>query len=216
MFPLTLDETFILEQRSSDTTQHAVGFCDIPTAGQSAEIYLDAARRDFPNLSISAEDLFGFARYNLMQHFGLRLEEIGKIGYVGFSKGFECSIDSQINGYVDINCEGREIITRSESKDNGDKRLLYKFGDILDVLDSIGNQGKEKVKEDLQGRIPGVTSLTNNFGIVDVCLGTLLNILWHKNNNQYHSALDILDKKGYQINEIKLGPESKIILDDLN
>ncbi len=210
IMPLTIDERFFLDRRVEGTTQHAVGFYDIPTAGQNAQIYLDKATMIHPRLIKDIFDMFGFPKWNLIRHLNLRLDEIGNIFYTGFSRGFEVSLDSQFNGYSKVNVESREIMKRN----NLENRLVYNFGDLIEVLDSIGNNGKtNKIKEDIYGNIPKSNEQTKGFAIVDDCLGTLLSNLYHLKRMEYNQALEILKSKVYSIKEVK---QKLIHLENLN
>tara|TARA_Y100000310_G_scaffold167546_2_gene167400 strand:- start:38961 stop:39995 length:1035 start_codon:yes stop_codon:yes gene_type:complete len=216
IMPLTLDKMFFLDKRSDAITQHGVGFYDIPTAGQSAQIYLKKAFETGPDLIKGKSDtdkmldMFGFPRWNLVRHLGLNQDEIGDIFYTGFSRGFEVSLDSQFNGFARVIPEAREIMRRS----NEESRLVYRLEDVLDILSSIGNNGEEgqRLKEDIYGNTPVPNG--NGFRIIDDCLGTLLSNTFHlRGVDDYFQALDILKKKDYDVIEV---PQGIIHLDDLN
>lgn len=210
IMPLTSDGMFFLDRRHPETTQHGVGFYDIPTAGQNAQMWIDRLPEEHSGLVKNMEDMFGFPRWNLMRHLGLKQGEIEDIFYTGFSRGFEVSLDSQFNGYVRVIPEAKEIQKRS----NESSRLTYRLRDLSNVLDSIGNNGRtRKIKEDVYGNKPFPTE--DGFRIVDDCLGTLLsNTLHLKGIREYSHALEIIKGKGYDIREIF---QSRIIhLDDLD
>lgn len=200
--PVFLDDTVILEQRKN--TQHGAEFYDFPTAGQNAQIYLEKAEISYPGLVKNMLDMTGFPKFNILKSFEqINLEQIKDIYYIGFSRGFEVSLDSQFNSYTIIPIESSEVI-------GDNQRLVYKINNLLDVLDSIGISN---LKEDIHGKKPGFNNQTNGFAIVDDCLGTILSTIYHFNKSEYNNALDILEKKGYRINEIK--KDNRIHLDDL-
>ena len=212
ILPLSLDEIFLLQRRTDGITQHGVDFYDIPTAGQHAGMYLNQASEKYPGLVKGMLDMDGFPRFNLARHLNLKPEEIGSIDYVGFSRGFEVSLDSQFNGVTKLNLENMQLIKRAE---NPGLLLAYRFADILDVFDSLGKKGKN-VKEDLFKNKPVANSLTKGFGIIDDCLGTFLSVLFHKNVVLYTQALGILANRGYKVNNKYLSSGKVIKLDDLN
>ncbi len=198
IMPLLADETFPLERRTESSTQHGVGFYDIPSAGQNAQMWIDKLPEDKLHLVNSLFDVFGFPKWNMMRNIGFNYEEIGDIFYTGFSRGFEVSLDSQFNGYVRIKAESEEI----KNRPGNDNKFFYKFDDFLDFLSSINNDGKsKKIKEDVYGNIPQPTE--NGFKIIDDCFGTLLSNIFHlKGGKYYRQAKEILIQKEYRINEI--------------
>jgi hypothetical protein len=213
ILPITNDERVIFEQRDARVTDHGVGFYDIPTAGQSAQMYVETARKDYPGLVNNEFDLFGLAKYNLIRHLGVEIGEIGEdLAFVGFSRGFEVSIDSQFNGFCSLNLESGEIERRTLG--NESHRLVYGMEDILGVFDSIGKT--TGLKEDVHGNVPGITKMDERFRMVDNCLGTLLSVLWHKHNESYGPAKQILEGKGYEIQEVHLKMNEVLNLDTLN
>ena len=200
IMPLTPENVFPLERRAKSTTQHGVGFYDIPNAGQNAQMWIDKLPAEHSKLVNGLFDMFGFPKWSLMRNLGLKQEEIGNIFYTGFSRGFEVSLDSQFNGYARINPEASEV---SKRKENSEKLFLfYRLEDLPAVLDSIGNDGKNKrIKEDIFGNVPQPTE--DGFRIIDDCLGTLLsNTLHLKGERNYRQALEVLMGRGYLINEI--------------
>lgn len=212
IIPLTSDETFCLEKRVKGT-QHGLGFWDIPTASQNAQIWLDKIPKEYSGLVKNLFDMDGFPRWNLVRTMGFKPEEIGEIFYTGFTKGAEVSLDTQYNGFTLVDLES-EII-KERLKEKGENSLFYRFNELPEVLDSIGKNGKsgERVKEDIRGNIPTGNDQTNGFAIVDDCLGTLLsNTLHLKGQKEYLEALEILRKRGYSINLI---PHGKTILREL-
>jgi len=210
IMPLTLDQMFFLDRRSGGMTQHGVGFYDIPTAGQHAQMWIDRIPEEHQGLVKNMLDMGGFPRWNLIRHLGLKQEEIGEIFYTGFSRGFEVSLDSQFNGYTKITPEAGEIMRRSKEG----SRLVYNFDDLLDLLDSIGNDGNggRSLKEDIRGRTPEPTG--TGFRIIDDCLGTLLSNTLHLRGKEAHDqVLGVLEGKGYEIMEVS---QKRVHLDDLN
>ena len=194
--PIFADRTIMFEQRSSGVTQHAVGFYDFPSASQNAERYLKKAREQNPHLVKNIFDMSGFPRWHLMRTCNLKNKDIGDIYYVGFSVGNEVSFDYQFNGFAHIFCDGASIMKQNKTEN----RLLYRFRDLLDILDSLGNT--PLVKEDIFGNKPQSNKVSGGFGIVDDCLGTILNILYHHDEGIYTQAEAILKKKGYTLHTI--------------
>lgn len=211
IMPLTADGIFLLSRRSPQTTQHGAGFYDIPTAGQSAQIWIDKLPKEHSGLVKCVFDVSGFSRWNLIRHLGLKIAEIGDIFYTGFSKGFEVSIDAQFNGYARVGPEAQELMKRLELEGRSEM-LAYRFENLPEVLDSIGR--KENLKEDIFGNKP--IPKEDGFRIVDDCLGTLLSNTFHiKGRQAYIEAKRVLEKRGYRVLEV---PESgkTIRLEDLN
>jgi hypothetical protein len=196
IIPIFSDDTLIFEQRNPKSTQHGAGFYDIPTASQNAQIYIEKANKIKEGLVKNIFDMDGFPRYHIIKAFPkIPIEEIKEIFYTGFSRGFEVSLDTQINGYTKIDVDGAELI-RGENYDN---RLIYNLSDLLYILDSIG---ESTTKEDVYSRNPRENTQTGKFAIIDDCIGNLLSYLYHKKYNDYNSAIEILEKKGYKINEV--------------
>lgn len=209
IMPLTLDGMFFLNRRSAGVTQHGVGFYDIPTAGQNAQVWIDKIPKEQLGLVRDMFDMTGFPQWNMIKHLGLNLEEVGKIRYTGFSRGFEVSLDSQFNGYAHVNVEANEVMNNGKNSEN---LLAYRFEDLTDIFESIGNDGKDgrKIKEDIYGKTPQPNE--RGFVLVDDCLGTLLSNAWHISGPQaYAEGLNMLRSRGYKINEI---PAGKVHLDD--
>ena len=203
IMPMLADGTFPLERRARSTTQHGVGFYDIPSAGQNAQMWLNKVPKEYSGLVNDLFDMNGFPRWNLIRNMGFKPEEIGEIFYTGFSRGFEVSLDSQFNGYVRIKAESEEIKRRAGNED----KLFYKFDDFLDILSSVNNDGKsKKIKEDIYGKVPEPRE--DGFKIIDDCFGTLLSNIFHiqifhiLGEKYYQQGLEILIHKGYKINEI--------------
>ncbi|HJZ19177.1 MAG TPA: hypothetical protein VJ208_03665 [Candidatus Nanoarchaeia archaeon] len=208
IMPLTLDGMFFLNRRSAGATQHGVGFYDVPTAGQNAQMWIDKIPEEHNGLVRSMLDMTGFPRWNLVRYLGLRLDEITEVKYTGFSKGFEVSLDSQFNGYALLNLESEEILRRGKNAEN---LLAYRFDDLNEIFACIGNDGKEgrKIKEDIHGKVPEPNE--RGFVIVDDCYGTLLSNRRHLSANGYSEGIDVLRNRGYVIKEI---PSGNIHLDD--
>ena len=212
IMPLTSDETFCLEKRVKGT-QHGLGFWDIPSASQTAQMWLDKVPKEYPGLVRDLFDMDGFARWNLIRNMDFKPEEIGTIFYTGFSKGAEVSLDMQYNGFTKVDLESG--IVRERLKEKGENLLIYQFEDLPEVLDSIGKSGKkgDRFKEDIYGNLPTENEQTNGFAIVDDCLGTLLsNTLHLRGQKEYGEALEKLRERGYSIN---LVPYGKTILREL-
>lgn len=218
IMPLTSDEIFILEKRIKGT-QHGLGFWDIPSASQNAQMWLDKIPKEYSGLVKDLFDMDGFPRWNLIRNMALRPEEIGEIFYTGFSKGAEVSLDSQYNGYTKINLEHAIIRDRmlnsAEREERAKNLLFYRLKDLPAVFDSIGKSGKrgDRVKEDFYGNVPTENKQTEGFAIVDDCLGTLLSNANHLfGPNAYIDGLNTLKSRGYKINNVPIG---KTILADL-
>ena len=212
IMPLTSDETFCLEKRVTGT-QHAVNFWDIPSASQTAQMYIDKLPKEYSGLIKNLFDLEGFPIWSLIRNMNFKPEEIGEIFYTGFSKGAEVSIDTQFNGFTKVGLESGVI--KERLKDKGENLLVYRFSDLSEVLDSIGKSGQrgERVKEDIYGNLPTENEQTKGFGIVDDCLGTLLsNTLHLRGQEKYGEVLEVLREKGYYINLI---PHGKTVLKEL-
>jgi len=208
ILPIFADDTVILEQRQGTVTQHGVGFYDFPSASKNAEMYLCQAETRYPGLVKGMFDMIGFPKFHLLRVFKkITQEQIKDMFYVGFSKGFEVGLETQFNGYTHLPMESQQVTTSEEIG----HRLIYKTNDFLDVLDSIGNGN---FKADINGKKPNSNPQTKGFSIVDESLGTILSAFYHiKGLEFYNSALDILNKKGYKINEVPYN--SKIHLNDL-
>jgi len=198
IMPILDDGTFPLGRRSKSSTQHGVGFYDIPSAGQNAQMWMEKIPEDKTWLVENLFDVFGFPKWNMMRNIGFDYEELSNIYYTGFSRGFEVSLDSQFNGYVRARVKSNEIRKRPGNED----KLFYKFDDFLEILSSVNNDGKsKKIKEDIYGKVPEPRE--NGFKIIDDCLGTLLSNAFHiKGEKYYKQGLEILIGKGYKINEI--------------
>ncbi len=212
IMPLTSDRMFCLEKRVKGT-QHGLGFWDIPTASQNAQMWLDRVPKELSGLVKDLFDMDGFPRWNFIRNMNFKPEEIGEIFYTGFSKGAEVSLDTQYNGFTKVDLESGIIAKRLEDKKPN--VLFYKLEDLPEVFDSIGKNGErgEKVKEDIYGNVPTANEQTNGFAIIDDCLGTLLSNTSHLRGNQsYGEALEVLREKGYSIN---LVPHGKTHLADL-
>lgn len=204
IMPIFNDEIIVFEQRQGNATQHGAGFYDIPTASQNAEFYINKANQLKEGLVKNIFDMTGFPKYHILKAFPkISLYKIKEIFYTGFSRGFEVSLDTQVNGYTNINLDIQSI------EDKLENRLYYKLSDLLSVLDSIGEIIK---KEDIYGKKPKENHQTGKFAIIDDCLGTLLSYIYHKKYDIYDSALEILENKGYKINEVC---KNRIALDDL-
>lgn len=221
IMPLTSDGVFTLEKRVKGT-QHGLGFWDIPSSGQNAEMWLNKVPKEYSSLINGLLDMDGFPRWNIIRNMGLKPEEIGEIFYTGFSKGAEVSLGSQFNGYTNLGLESG-IVRKRLLKDLGKRGeearaknlLFYRFEDLPEVFDSIGKNNKrwERVKPDVYRNLPTENAQTNGFAIVDDCLGTLLSNTWHlKGDEKYGQALDSLKSRGYFINSIPCG---RTILADL-
>ncbi len=208
--PIFSDDTVVFERRKSGATQHAIGFYDFPTASQNALIYLGKAEEKFPGLVKNMFDMTGFPKFHLAKAFDLsNPKDIDEIFYVGFSRGFEVSLDTQINGYVGLPIESKEVM----KSEKAESRLAYKIDKLLDLLNCIGKEKSFPLDE--YGNIPQPASHINRFAIVDDCLGTILSTLYHiKGKSSYYDAISILEKKGYTINEV-MPDNNKIILNDL-
>jgi len=206
--PFFADGIVIFERRKSGATQHAVGVYDFPTASQNAQMYLGKAEGKFLGLVKDMFDMTGFPKFHIARAFDLNPNDVAYTDYVGFSRGFEVSLDTQINGFVGLAIESKEVI-------NGEKaesRLVYKKDRLLDVLDSIGTPS---LPLDEYGHAPQPASQTERFAIVDDCLGTILSTLYHtQGKRSYYDALEILKKKGYTINEV-IPINNKVILNEL-
>jgi hypothetical protein len=201
IMPLTTDGIFPLRRREKSTTQHGVGFYDIPNAGQNAQMWLSKIPYEYSKLVTDIFDMIGFPKWNLIRNIGLNKKEIGGIFFTGFSRGFEVSLDSQFNGYTEVTLSANELRNRNGNENT----LFFRFRDLMDVLSSINNDGKvKKIKEDVSGNVPKPTE--NGFKLIDDCIGTLLSNLKHLNGKQeYTEALDILKDKGYLIKEVTNG-----------
>ncbi len=204
IMPIFNDDIIVFEQRQGNATQHGVGFYDIPTASQNAEFYIDEANKIQEGLVKNIFDMTGFPKYHILKSFPkISLDKINEIFYTGFSRGFEVSLDTQVNGYTNINLDIRSIEEKSEN------RLYYKLSDLLPILDSIG---ETITKEDIYGKKPKENLQTEKFAIIDDCLGNILNYIYHKKYNIYNSAIEILENKGYKIKEVY---KNRITLDQL-
>mgnify|MGYP001558643754 FL=1 len=203
IMPITSDRCFFIEKRTPEKTQHGAGFYDIPTAGQNAEIYFKEARKKQPLLIKDIFDMNGFPKWNLIRHLNLKREEIGKIFYTGFCKGFEVSLASLFNGYAKISLKAEEVMKRTKGKEF----LCYQLKDLPEILKSIGNDGKiRKIKPDIYGNVPEVNPETGGFMIVEDAFGTILGALRHiEGEKAYKQALKIIKKKGYKIIRLKQG-----------
>jgi len=222
IMPLTSDGIFTLEKRVKGT-QHGLGFWDIPSASQTAQMWLDKVPKEYSGLVKDLFDMDGFPRWNLIRNMALKPEEIGEIFYTGFSKGAEVSLDSQFNGYTNLDLE-HEVIrermlssikTDAEKQERAKNLLFYKFEDLPAIFDSIGKSGKrgDRVKEDIYGNIPTENEQTKGFAIIDDCLGTLLSNAAHLiGPNAYTSGLNMLKNRGYIINSV---PQGKTVLKEL-
>jgi len=209
IMPLTLDNMFFLEKRYSKITQHGVGFYDMPSAGQHAQIHLDKSKIKYQGLVNGMSDMFGFPIWNMIRNLNVNPSELEKIFYTGFSKGFEVSLDTQINGYARVNLEALEL----EKRNTTENRFTYNFNDLSDLLTCIGNDGKDgrRIKEDIHGKIPIPNE--RGFALIDDCLGTLLSNTKHLyGTEKYEDLVKILKNKDYKINEV---PGGKIILSTL-
>lgn len=205
IMPLTLDGIFLLNRREKSTTQHGIGFYDIPNAGQNAQMWLDKIPKEQSGLVNGLFDLVGFPKWNMIRNIVLTEKEIGEIFYTGFSRGFEVSLDSQFNGYAPVKLAAHEL----KNREGNENKLFYRFNDIMEVLDSINNSSK--IKEDIYGNTPKPTE--EGFKIIDDCLGTLLSNIKHiKGDKEYNQALEVLKNKDYKITEIS---QEKIHLDSL-
>lgn len=204
IMPIFNEDIIVFEQRQGNTTQHGVGFYDIPTASQNAEFYIDKANKLKEGLIKNIFDMSGFPKYHILKAFPkVSFDKIKEIFYTGFSRGFEVSLDTQVNGYTNINLDIQSIEEKSEN------RLYYHLSDLLQILDSVG---ETITKEDIYGKKPKENSQTGKFAIIDDCLGTLLSYIYHNKYNIYSSATEILENKGYKVNEVC---ENRISLDDL-
>jgi len=209
IMPITLDGYFPLERRSGSATQHAIGYYDIPTAGQNARVWFEKSQEVKPGLVKDICDMNGFPKWNLIRHLNLQENEIGEVFYNGFSKGFEVALAVQFNGLVKVNVFLKDLIVREKNKE----RFWYSIKDIPEILNSIGNDGiHEKIKKDIFGRVPEVTE--DGFKLVEDTLGTILSNLWHiKRKEKYNEAKKILESKGYKI--IEIVPKENIFLKKL-
>ncbi len=211
IIPVTSDECFFLERRDSKITQHGIGFYDIPTAGQNAQMYIDEAKKKQPGLVNDIFDTAGFPKWNLIRHLNLKQEEIGEIFYTGFSKGFEVSLASLFNGYARINLKAEEIMSRLKAKEI----LCYRLDDLPKLLNSIGNDGNnKKIKADIYGNAPGINPQTHGFALVEDSFGGILGVLKQfRGEEAYLEALKIMKEKGYEIILLK---QEKINLAELD
>ena len=206
VIPIFSDQTIIFEQRQGKSTQHGVGFYDIPSASQNAEMHYKKAEDKYPGLVKNLFDMDGFPKYHILNAFlGISMDHIGDIFYVGFSRGFEVSLDSQVNGFTHIPLRGEDIMKTSSSEN----RLIYRLSGLPDLLDSIGMNNP---KPDVFGNIPRIAPQTGAFTIVDDCLGTLLSTMYHTNRRNYYESLEALKNRGYKANIVK---GSNFKLDDL-
>ena len=207
--PIFSDDTIILERRNSSSTQHGVGFYDFPTASQNAEMYLKKAETKYPGLVKSMFDMSGFPRFHILKSFEqIKPESLEtSIKYIGFSRGFEVSLDSQFNSYIFLPLESGEVMTDNKAEN----RLVYRRSRLLDVLDSIN---RETALRDINGIRPVPCLQTGGFSIIDDCLGNILSFIYHTDNSNYSDAITILKESGYTINEVK--PKGNLVkLDDL-
>ena len=212
IMPLTSDGVFCLEKRIKGT-EHGVGFWDIPSASQTAQMWIDKLPQEHKGLVQGLFDMDGFPRWSLIRNMAFLPNEIGKIFYTGFAKGREVSLDMQYNGFTKVDLESGVIAERLKEK--GKNILFYRFEDLSKVLDSIGKDGDrgERVMEDISGNVPTSNVQTNGFAIVDDCLGTLLsNTLHLRGAKEYGEALEVLGKRGYSVN---LVPHGRTVLRDL-
>ena len=208
IIPIFADDTVIFERRNSSATQHGIGFYDFPTASQNAEMYIKKAETKYPGLVKGMFDMSGFPRFHILKSFeNIKPESFEiNIRYIGFSRGFEVSLDSQFNGYTFLPVESGKVMTNKS-----ENRLVYRTNRLLAVLDSIG---RETPLKDINGRMPVPCSQTGRFAIVDDCLGNILSFIYHTDNSNYSEAIAILKERGYTINEIK-PKENLVKLDEL-
>jgi hypothetical protein len=207
--PITRDKCIVLDRRIK--TQHGFGFYDIPTSGKNAEIFFEESQKKHPELVKNIFDTIGFPKWNLIRHFNLKPEEIEKIFYIGFAKGFEVSLEAEFTGYCQISLTADELKKRMNVKD----RLYYKLDDLLELLNSIGNDGKIKnIKEDIYGNIPCANPQTKKFALVENEFANILGVLRQfKGEQVYQKAVNILKAKGYELIFVEPG---RIKLAELN
>ena len=86
IIPIFNEDIIVFEQRQGKSTQHGVGFYDIPTASQNAEIYIDKANKFKEGLVKNIFDMTGFPKYHILKAFPkISLDKIKEIFYTGFS-----------------------------------------------------------------------------------------------------------------------------------
>lgn len=217
IMPFPEDGMLVLERRSEREVQQGAGFYEIP-AYQNAQMRIDEITlgdlKDMGVESVGILDMSDFPRWNLMRHFGLKSKETGMVFYTGFARGFEVSIAPQFNGFARVSLTGEEMFERRRDKRD---RLMYRFDDLPDLFDTLGNTGGKRGKplSDVYGKTPKPTK--DGFRLIDGCLGNLLSNAYHLDEGEekrvYKELKSILERKGYIINEV---PKGKINLDGLN
>jgi len=202
--PITSDNHIILFQRSMDLT-HGPGLYNF-ASGYNADIYLEKIK-EFVEGEVTTRDLWVFSLWKLFSEIGVKPEEApyDDMMILGFSKGFELSLDFQVNFSARLGVGTEELTKRLIDGDFPQSSNFRVITNDVEVLLELFNYVDTKnVPKDIYGNKFLVNLKTGRFGFTDDAYGTLIQHMRILDPSKAESAVEILKRKGYEILEMNV------------